>query len=464
MRSRALFPPPAIVLPLDPYFRPPALFHRDFQAEAEAVGEPLVIGLEGENGRFSRYETRVFPARHRRAAENLFSIERLVKFLLWQRGGYRLYVGGPEAVGTALRRIYAPDGERSFDHLFLSQRVYERPFEVVVCRPEDVPAANEQGRNLGGHLEGYRIGFDLGASDRKVSAVADGQVVYSEEVIWEPRKHADPQYHYHEILAALRTAAAHLPRVDAIGGSAAGIYMHNQPRVASLFRAVPPERFDEVKRLFQRLQAAMGGVPFVVINDGDVTALAGALSLGDSGILGLALGSSEAAGFVDARGHITGWLNELSFAPVDYSPYAPREGWSGDRGCGASYLSQQAVFRLAPLAGITLPPNLTDAEKLAFVQAKLEADHPGAAKIWQTMGVYLGYTLAHYASFYEMRHVLILGRCTSGHGGNLLLEGARRVLKREFPALAARLKLHLPDETTRRVGQAIAAASLPLLR
>jgi predicted NBD/HSP70 family sugar kinase len=250
--------------------------------------------------------------------------------------------------------------------------------------------------------------------------------------------------------------------VDAIGGSSAGIYINNRPMVASLFRGVPPERFGEVRNLFTRLQEEMG-VPLVVINDGDVTALAGAMSLEDTGVLGIALGSSEAAGYVEPHGHILGWLNELAFAPVDYSPQAPVDEWSGDLGCGASYFSQQCVFRLAPRAGIDIPESLTDADQLKFVQEKLEAGHPGAVQIWQSMGIYLGYALAHYAEFYEIKHVLILGRCTSGSGGNLLLDGAQQVLQVEFPELASSLQVQLPDERSRRVGQSIAAASLPAI-
>ena len=148
-----------------------------------------------------------------------------------------------------------------------------------------------------------RIGFDLGASDRKVSAVVDGQVIFSEEVIWEPRIQTDPDYHYREIMTALKTAAARLGHVDAIGGSSAGIYIDNHPMVASLFRGIPKERFGEIKDLFSRIQRELN-VPLVVINDGDVTALAGSMSINDVGILGIALGSSEAAGYVNmARPH-----------------------------------------------------------------------------------------------------------------------------------------------------------------
>jgi predicted NBD/HSP70 family sugar kinase len=291
----------------------------------------------------------------------------------------------------------------------------------------------------------------------------DGEVVYSEEVIWQPRIQSDPEYHYREVMKSLQTAAAKMPRVDCIGGSSAGIYINNRPMVASLFRAIPKARFGEIKNLFLRIRDEMG-VPLEVINDGDVTALAGSMSLEDNGILGIAMGSSEAAGYVDLNGSIMGWLNELAFAPVDYHPDAPLDEWSGERGCGANYFSQQCVFRLAPKAEIEIPEGITDAEKLKFVQEKLESGHTGARQIWQSMGIFLGYTLAHYADFYDIKHVLILGRCTSGTGGELILEGASQVLQAEFPELAARIHVQLPDEKSRRVGQSIAAASLPKVR
>jgi len=292
--------------------------------------------------------------------------------------------------------------------------------------------------------------------------VVDGEAVYSEEVVWEPRTQSDPTYHYREIMAALKTAASKMPRVDAIGGSAAGVYIDNRVRVASLFRGVPKERYGEVRDLFLRIRDEMG-VPLEIANDGDVTALAGSMSLGDNGVLGIAMGSSEASGYVNMEGNITGWLNELAFAPVDYNPQAPVEGWSGDRGCGALYFSQQCVFRLAPRAGIKVPSDVPDAEKLAFVQEKLEAGHEGAFKIWESMGYYLGYAIAHYADFYDVRHVLVLGRCTSGTGGPLIVDRAGQVLKSEFPELIARINIQLPDERSRRVGQSIAAASLPVI-
>jgi len=263
------------------------------------------------------------------------------------------------------------------------------------------------------------------------------------------------------ILSALHLAASRLPRLDAIGGSSAGIYVDSRPMIASLFRGIPKERYGEVREMFRDVKREFG-VPLDVVNDGEVTALAGSMSLEDDSVLGVALGSSEAAGYITPRGNITDWLNELAFAPVDVSPKAPIDEWSGDRGVGAMYFSQQCVFRLAPAAGIEVPTDVTPARRLELVQEKLEAGHEGARRIWETMGVYMGYGLAHYADFYALKHVLILGRCTSGSGGNLVLDGARAVLQSEFPELASRLHIQLPDEKSRRVGQSIAAASLPV--
>jgi predicted NBD/HSP70 family sugar kinase len=460
MRARLELVRPKFLAPLDAAFRPAALANRAYKRQTNSKSEALIIGLKRTDGNFSRYETRVLPEDHPAAHTNLFYAERLLKFLLWQRGGNTIYIGGPQKIGKYLEQCYAPGGKRSFDYHFMSEQVYGRTVKFELCKATQVPPDYDPGHELGRHLDGCRIGFDLGASDRKVSALIDGEVVYSEEVIWDPRNQHDPEYHYNEILHALKTAASKLPRVDAIGGSAAGIYIDNHPMVASLFRAVPPERFEEVRQLFLRIENEMK-VPLVVINDGDVTALAGSMSLEDNGVLGIALGSSQAAGYIDLRGRIMGWLNELAFAPIDYNPTAPLDEWSGDIGCGGQYLSQQCVFRLAPQAGINIPGNAPDAEKLKYVQEKLEAGDEGAVKIWQSMGVYLGYALAHYADFYDMKHVLILGRCTSGSGGNLILDETHKVLNGEFPDLASQIRLQLPDERNRRVGQSIAAASLP---
>lgn len=453
---------PKVKPPLDEGFRPAVLANQNFQRKVKPVGVPTVIGLERGEGEISRFETVVYPEGHSDFKSNFQYIERIVKFLLWRRGGHTVHIGAPRKIGEYIRQMYAANGTQEFDFHFMGTQVYEKEFSVVICEADEVPASHETGKLLGRNLTGCRIGFDLGASDRKVSAVVDGEAVYSEEAIWEPRKNTDPEYHYREVMTALKTAAGKMPRVDAIGGSSAGIYVDNRPMVASLFRGVPAEKFGEIKNMFLRIHDEMG-VPLEVINDGDVTALAGSMSIEDNGILGIALGSSEAAGYVNMDGRIMGWLNELAFAPIDYNPDAPVDEWSGDKGVGALYFSQQCVFRLAPKAGIEVPADVTDAEKLKFVQKKLEAGDEGELKIWQSMGVYLGYGIAHYADFYDIKHVLILGRCTSGRGGDLLTEGAKKVFETECPDLLEKIELHLPDEKIRRVGQSVAAASLSVI-
>lgn len=455
---------PAIVPPLDAHFRPAVLANHAFLGEVEEskCGVPLVLGLERSGGYLSRFETQVHPEGHPQAEANLEYVERIFKFLLWQKGGWKVYVGGPRSVGEYIKQCYSPGGARQFDYHFMGEDVYEKTFTVIPCEPSKVPPEVESDQPLGRHLDGCRIGFDLGASDRKVSAVIDGEAIFSEEVVWEPRIQSDPEYHYHQIMSALQAASGKMSRVDAIGGSAAGIYIDNRVRIASLFRGIPKERYDEARNLFIRIRDEMG-VPLEIVNDGDVTALAGSMSLEDNGVLGIAMGSSEAGGYINMEGNITGWLNELAFAPVDYNPNAPIDEWSGDRGVGSQYFSQQCVFRLAPKVKIEVPSDINKAEQLQFVQDKLATGHDGAVQIWQTIGCYLGYAIAHYAEFYELNHVLILGRCTSGIGGKYILDGAKEVLNAEFPEIATSVNIQLPDEKSRRVGQSIAAASLPAI-
>jgi predicted NBD/HSP70 family sugar kinase len=447
--------------PLDPEFQPAIVVNHRYLAAAKSTGQavPLVLGLEREGGLLSRYETWALPGAD---AATLQHVERTVKFLLWARGGWKLFVGGPKAIGEYIRKSYSPAGARKFD-CGLMAAAYGKKFQVVVTTPEKVPAHREMQTAVGTHLQGGRIGFDLGASDYKVSAVLDGKVIFTEETPWSPTTQSNPDYHYHHISAALHRAAAHLPRVDAIGGSSAGVVVDNEIRVASLLRAIPKKDFPKAAGMFKRIQKEWN-VPLAVMNDGDVTALAGALSLSKRGMLGIAMGSSQAGGFLDREGRILGWLNELAFAPVDYNPAAPVDEWSGDRGVGALYFSQQAVNKLLPAAGIVLPPKMDLPERLKEVQTLMANGDARAAKIYESIGIYLGYSLAHYRDFYDFRHALILGRVTTGHGGDIVLEKAREVLREEFPSLSAKIALHVPDEKSRRIGQAVAAASLPAVK
>ena len=451
---------------MDKHFKPAILHNHAFLKVVKESGRgvSLCIALERNDGLVSTYNTEVFAENSGMDDENFFYVERLIKSLLWIRGGWKVTVGGPRNIGEYIQKAYSESGIRAFDAKFMS-RVFEKPFTVIITDADSVPDSKEDPKPIGRHLEGYRIGFDAGGSDRKVAAVIAGNAVYSEEVIWHPKTESNPEYHYEEILKAIKTAASHLPHVDAIGVSSAGIYISNRVMVASLFIKIPDELFDKkVKNIFLDIQKEMGGVPIEVANDGDVTALAGAMDLNDNGVLGIAMGTSEAGGYVDNHGNLTGWLNELAFVPADFNMESMVDEWSGDFGCGVKYFSQDAVIKLAPQAGIILDKSLTPAEKLKIVQKHLEEGHEGAKGIFESIGCYLGYSLAYYAEFYDIKHVLILGRVTSGEGGNLIQKKAEEVLNGEFPQLAKKIKLHLPDESTRRVGQAIAAASLPEIR
>lgn len=442
---------------LDPDFIPFGVW---LEAYARGAEKPLTIALERDQGKISVRETKIHGTPEMAEADYRY-VERYVKFLLWSVGGFRIWICGDSALAQRLQRAYTLTGERAFDVQFM-QDVYEVPFEVIDCTPEQLPQANESSVAIGGHMEGCRIGFDAGGSDRKVSAVIDGKTVYSEEVVWHPKTEPDPQYHFDGIVEAFRTAASKMPRVDGIGVSSAGVFIGNSPMVSALFLKVPREKRELVKTIYDRAAREIGDVPIVVANDGDVTALAGAMGLECGSVMGMAMGTSEAVGYVDAEGKVLGWLNELAFAPVDLAEAAPRDSWSGDTGVGGQYFSQDAVIRLAAAAGVPTDAALPPAQQLRQVQELARQGHPAARRIFRDMGVCLAHTLALYAAIYPLRHVMVLGRVASGIGGEWMTETCRRVLAEEYPQLP--LEVLLPDDRFRRIGQSVAAASLPQVR
>ncbi len=447
---------------LDPQFQPMALVVREMREATKQNGQDIIIAVERNNGYISTYKTRIFQDETGHDEENFRFVERVVKSLLWVAGGYKIIIAGSEIIGNKIKEAYTYGGLRDFDVHFM-ERVYEKPFCVEVCDLENAPVDKSAATSVGRHLDGCRIGFDAGGSDRKVSAVIDGESVYSEEVVWFPKTNSDPEYHYQGILDAMKTAASKMPRVDAIGVSSAGVYIDNRIMVASLFLKVNDEDFDKkVKNMYLDVAKEIGeNIPVEVANDGDVTALAGAMDLNDHSVLGIAMGTSEAGGYVDAQGNITGWINELAFVPVDFCTEAMVDEWSGDYGCGVKYFSQDGVIKLALAAEIALDEKLSPAEKLKVVQGLMEQGDQNAADIYDTIGAYFGYAIAYYSEFYHIKHVLIMGRVTSGKGGQILLSRAQEVLDKEFPDLSNKIELHIPDEKSRRVGQSVAAASLP---
>ena len=441
---------------LDPGYIPLYKFNQAFLKDAK---QPLGLAVERSCGEMAVCETFIHGTPEMRDADHYY-VNRLIKTILWMKGGCRIYVRGSEDIRAYLSEAYSAGGCQEFDWDYMAN-VFEHPFEVVSC--DKLPEAKDSPKAIGRHLDGCRIGFDAGGSDRKVSAVIDGESVFSEEVVWFPKTNSDPDYHYDGIVAALKSAAEHMPRVDAVGVSSAGVYINDRTMNASLFLQVPKDLFDaKVKDIYIRaITDTFGDVPYIVANDGDVSALAGAMSLEEDNVLGIAMGTSEAVGYVDPQGRITGWLNELAFVPVDAQADAMRDEWSGDIGCGVKYFSQDGVIKLAPRAGIALDESLSPAEKLKAVQALMAQDDPRAADVYSSIGVYLAHALAFYFDLYHYKHVLLLGRVMSGKGGDLILSTCKAVMADEYPEIAAQINPTLPDEKFRRVGQSAAAASLP---
>ncbi len=444
---------------LDPEFIPFGVW---MDAYLEGAKMPIAIAVERQEGQISVRHTFIHGTAEMAKADYRY-VERYMKFLLWSIGGFKVYICGCSDIAKKLQHAYSEAGERAFDCDFF-QKLYEQKLTIIDLPLNACPASNEAPRPLGGHLDGCRIGFDAGGSDRKVSAVIDGECVYSEEVVWHPKTNPDPTYQYEGILDSFRTAASKMPRVDGIGVSSAGVFVGNAPMISSIFYCVPRDRWEEVKTVYDRAAAEIGDVPIVVANDGDVSALAGAMGMNCGNIMGLAMGTSEAVGYVDKDKNVLGWISELAFAPVDLNENAMQDEWSTDFGVGCKYFSQDAVIKLAPRAGIELDPALTPAEKLKVVQKLMEADDKRAQAVFKDIGTYLAHTVVLYNKFYDIQHLMLLGRVMSGKGGDTILATCQEVLKNEWPALYEKCEVMLPDENTRRVGQSAAAASLPDIR
>ena len=160
---------------LDPGFIPFGIWADAYRKGAR---KPLAIAVERNNGFISVRNTLIHGTEAMAEADYRY-VERYVKFLLWSIGGFRVYVCGSSSIAGRLQKAYTPSGERAFDFDFF-QKLYERDLEILDLPLEQCPAANECPQPIGGHLDGCRIGFDAGGSDRKVSAMIDGDCVYSE--------------------------------------------------------------------------------------------------------------------------------------------------------------------------------------------------------------------------------------------------------------------------------------------
>lgn len=450
---------------LDKNFKPAIIELRKFNEDVKnSESNKLIIAVKRNNNYVYRKELDVFKDGIS-DERNIFIVERLIKSILWIVGGYEIHIAGSKVIFDAINSYYQDKGLRDFDYHFMS-KVYENEVKVIYDTYETILKEKSSSIPALGNLNGKRIGFDAGGSDRKTSCLIDGETIYSEEVVWFPKLNSDPEYHYSHIYEALRGAVDKLGGdVDAIGVSSAGIYIDNKTMVASLFIKVSEVDFaKKIKNIYidvvKQLEKELGHeISLVVANDGDVTALAGAIDLKDTGVLGIAMGTSEAVGYVDNLGNLTGWLNELAFVPVDFNQDSMIDEWSLDYGVGCKYFSQDAVIKLAAMANIEIDPNLSLAEKLKYIQSLNDGNNAKVTEIFETIGVYLAYELAYYQEFYDIKHVMILGRVTSGLGGDTILNVCKKTLEEVFPEYKD-VNLCMPSEYMRRVGQSIAAASL----
>ena len=332
-------------------------------------------------------------------------------------GGFKVYLSGSKDIYEAMKDTYCVGGKRSFDAEFMSN-VYEKPFEVVYC--DAVPAEKSNPQAVGRHLGGCRIGFDAGGSDRKVSAVIDGEPVFSEEVVWYPKVTEDPDYHYEGIVSALKSAAAHMPRGGRGGRVLRRIYIENRTMVASLFLKVPKDLFDaKVKDIYIRaIRDTFGDVPYVVANDGDVSALAGAMSLEENNILGIAMGTSEGRGLRGRKRQHHRLAQRAGLRPRGCEPRR-----HGGRVVWRHRLRRQVLLpgrrdQAGPRCGhqpVRRPGPRPEAQGGSEADGEPRFPRRGHLPLHRRVP---GPLPALYHHFYGFKHVLLLGRVMSGRGGD----------------------------------------------
>jgi len=474
---------PKIPAPLDPNFSPLILGKRQYLAATKDCVDKLEWALPRADG-CGRYSLPVFPADHPDVEASNYLAGILIQEMIWQRSASCLMLSGPSTICEAIKAQFSPGGMYEFEIKSMPNvcGTPEKTFEVTIVDAAALPAAADTPQECGKDANGCRLAFDLGKSDIKTVAIKDNEVLYSKETEWDVTN-PDPQYHFDAIVAALKIAKEALPQVDAIGGSATGtVSGDNEATWCDIFPNVPADVYKEkVVDIFKRIAKELAGdVPLKVINDGEVTALAAVQRIKAGNVLGISMGSSEGGGYANSDGNLLGWINELCYLKLDLNPEAPTDPWTKGAHTGIShmYLGQRGATKLAAKAGVEVPENYVyphadmctikhedHAKCLKLIQQAMAdpAQEPQVRRLYETVGVYLGYGLAQYCEFYKIDHVMILGRVSKGQGGDLMLETAKKVLQEEFPE-HANITFHTADDHFKAVGQCIAAAALPPLK
>lgn len=382
--------------------------------------------------------------REERKRTTLLYVERTIKTYLWIVGGDAVAIDGPEYIFSHIETRYREDGPRRFDVNFFAE-VFGRKFEVVKYDKSRHRMKRRAQKTI-------RIGLDLGGSTLKLTVLESSdaetgsetrdRVLYRQEDIWTPKTEAHPDYHYEKIVGAIESALSATKRdkseIVFIGYSAAGIVLENRIVASSLFRRVPPELKERTLRLFERISRTFGGVPYRIVNDGEISALAGRKKKKGHSVLGLTLGTSLGCGYLKRDGSLTEYINELSFVPLDLSPSAVIDEWSGDAGVGVSYLSQDAVIKLALRAGLA-PEGKTPSEQFRSI-ARLAGRDERATEVFKDIGIYLAYAVAYYREYFVFDSLMLLGGVVAGEHGGLILDRAKDVLSEEFPDLYGQFK------------------------
>mmetsp|Transcript_77766 Transcript_77766/g.172217 ORF Transcript_77766/g.172217 Transcript_77766/m.172217 type:complete len:522 (+) Transcript_77766:72-1637(+) len=477
---------PKVPAPLDANFAPFILGKLNYLKCAKEANctKTLEWALPRADDCCARGSLLCFPEASEYFEATIFLAGVLIQEMMWERSASSLQLCGPQEVCSKVKEAFSIRGKFKFEVETMPKvcGTPDSPFEVSIVASESaLPKAVDRPIKCGQDASGCRLAFDLGKSDIKTVAIKDNKVVESKETEWDVTN-ADPQYHWDMILTAMKETAATLPRVDAIGGSATGtVSADNEATWCDIFPNVPPDVYKEkVVPIFKNLAKEFGNVPLKVINDGEVTAVAGAIMVGEGNLLGISMGSSEGGGYCNKDKNLLGWINELCYIQLDLNPDAKSDPWTkGHQGISHQYLGQRGATKLAVRAGVEVPeemypdhPNMNNmrhephAKCLKLIQAAMKdpAKKAGVTSLYETVGVYLGYALAQYCEpgHYSIDNVIILGRVSTGEGGTVMCNKAKEVLEVEFPYLK-HIKFHFPDEHFKRVGQCIAAAALPTL-
>lgn len=431
---------------LDKDFKPIIDSFESFQRRAK---EPITLTIK-------RGEEVIFPFSMRISSnfeKSYFYTKRLLLTLLWMVGGEEIFYTGSPLFYHYLEKRLETD-EEILSSLHEMEKIFNRSFSFK--RVEEVPQRKDKVNPFSGSFKGCRIGLDLGGSDRKVTVVKDNEVVYSEETLWSPKEQNDPQYHYLGMLDSLERAKKYLPHVDGIGISTAGIVANNELLFAALYAKVTEEKKQkEARPVFKNIMKEhFPNVPFQVENDGDVSAIGASALYHKNKVLGLALGTSFAAGYVKDSS-LNGWISELSKVPINVSKKARKHYILGIEGSASEYLSQKGIVYLLENNGLSLQGDLP--HKLLQIQKLAEEGDPLVLKGYHDMGIYLGSDIRYLSLFYDIESVFLLGRVMSGKGGEILLQTASDYLKKK----KMQIDLFSADEDFKRLGQSYIAASLP---